>query len=88
MQLGKSNVFKATNADNNLKNSIMKEIKSAQIGSFKSIGDCILSLNSNGFFYSSNYNGHEVYTNRKTKETAQIYVYRDNSASAVVGRIS
>ena len=52
------------------------------IGAFVDYDMCILQLNRQGFIFI----GENVYINKTTREVAQIYTYKDNSASILFGK--
>jgi hypothetical protein len=52
------------------------------IGSFINKQACVSELKNQGFIWYAN----NVYINKNVNDVAQIYVYTDGSASALIGR--
>ena len=55
------------------------------IGSFKTQSDCENELRNQGFCFYTRNNLRPIFINRTKKEIAEIYVYSDDSASALLG---
>ena len=55
------------------------------LGTFNTQSNCESELRNQGFCFYTISNSRPVFINRTKKEIAEIYVYRDNSSSALFG---
>lgn len=55
-------------------------------GSFKNLDSCVKELHNQGFLFYTFVEGNRIFLNKLTNEVAEINIYSDSSASALIGK--